>query len=780
MDLSNRIAVTGTFDDTKDFRDRRSYDVDQNDDDADVDAESHISNDDEEGFDTTSVLKNGASKAAVAMTASERIAQREARFVRCLRLGLLGVLLTASAIAAAMVYVGLAEQEEADFEEAVADYSRKLTDQFQLVAVRCIGAIGAFSATITSHMVSSNATWPFVTIPNYEAQVRHISELANIETLAFAPIITTEERNEWETSFVSQNLNPWVQESIATQQMYEGYINETLLSYEVKPIVQNETSDTNGYSTTIFGTIYPPSGGWYFDTSTQKGPYLPLWQISPFQPGRTDSDINFDLNTDSNFDGNVIEIISERQAALGRYTTNGYGKDDTMNPATGFYYPVLKDTPHNSTVGGTLVTLIYWMRFFSNVLPPSASGLIGVLGNSCNQTFTFRIDGVNVYFVGDNDLHDSNYDYLKQEVSFLTSSNENKEYLGFPIDDTGCDYTLSVYPSDDLHNKYVTNIPVIASVVILLVFIVTSSLFVLYDCLVQRRQRIVQKEAESSGAIVSSLFPEAYRERLMAAQTNTNANAKKLNSKESMLHNFLSSGGGEHSTGLDQAIADLYPECTVFFADIAGFTQWSSTREPVEVFCLLQELFAAMDRSAKKYHVFKVETIGDCYMAVTGLPNPQPNHALLMSRFATDCLIQMNETTTRLMGTLGDDTANLALRIGLHSGPVTAGILRGEKSRFQLFGDTVNTASRMESTGEKSRIQLSSTTATLLRDSGKGHWLKARDDLVEAKGKGKMQTYWLLSDRGQQSSTSKESATLRNTDIDPTDHEEISGVLIDI
>jgi class 3 adenylate cyclase len=190
-------------------------------------------------------------------------------------------------------------------------------------------------------------------------------------------------------------------------------------------------------------------------------------------------------------------------------------------------------------------------------------------------------------------------------------------------------------------------------------------------------------------------------------------------------------------------IADLYEECTVFFADIAGFTKWSSTREPVSVFSLLQALFAAMDKVAKKYKIFKVETIGDCYVAVTGLPNRQDNHAELMARFATECMKQMKKTTLYLASTLGDDTVELLLRIGLHSGPVTAGILRGEKSRFQLFGDTVNTASRMESTGEKNRIQVSSTTAEILIASGKGHWLNQREDLVEAKGKGTLQTYWL-------------------------------------
>ena len=147
----------------------------------------------------------------------------------------------------------------------------------------------------------------------------------------------------------------------------------------------------------------------------------------------------------------------------------------------------------------------------------------------------------------------------------------------------------------------------------------------------------------------------------------------------------------EENTGSGtKPIADLFPETTIMFADISGFTAWSSTREPSQVFTLLEAIYADFDAIAKRRHVFKVEVVGDCYVAVAGLPDPRPDHALVMAKFAYDCLNKMGEVIHKLEVELGPDTAELSLRVGLHSGPVVAGVLRGDKSRFQLFGDTVS------------------------------------------------------------------------------------------
>jgi len=212
-------------------------------------------------------------------------------------------------------------------------------------------------------------------------------------------------------------------------------------------------------------------------------------------------------------------------------------------------------------------------------------------------------------------------------------------------------------------------------------------------------------------------------------------------------HHQMASMTGSSSMSFfnnEPPIADLFPNCTVLFADIAGFTAWSSTREPAQVFTLLETIYRAFDHAARKYVVFKVETIGDCYVAVTGLPEPQDDHAVRMVKFARECLLRLHDWTRQLEVRLGPETGDLGLRVGLHSGPVTAGVLRGDKSRFQLFGDSVNTAARMESTGQAGRIQLSPTTADLLERANKGHWKIPREETVDAKGIGELQTYWAV------------------------------------
>jgi Adenylate and Guanylate cyclase catalytic domain len=219
-----------------------------------------------------------------------------------------------------------------------------------------------------------------------------------------------------------------------------------------------------------------------------------------------------------------------------------------------------------------------------------------------------------------------------------------------------------------------------------MVFICSLVLYYFYNMLVEKRQQIVLNKAVHSTAIVSSLFPKQVRDRLLQEDKESKG------IQNSGMKSFITADGDQRNmTAGGSQIADLFPNCTVLFADIAGFTAWASTRGPDHVFILLQSVFHEFDQVAKRRKVFKVETIGDCYLAVTGLPDPQPDHAVIMGRFAHECKLRMLISTKELDLILGPDCSELKVRFGMHSGPVTAGVLRGDRARFQLFGDTVNT-----------------------------------------------------------------------------------------
>ena len=182
----------------------------------------------------------------------------------------------------------------------------------------------------------------------------------------------------------------------------------------------------------------------------------------------------------------------------------------------------------------------------------------------------------------------------------------------------------------------------------------------------------------------------------------------------------------------EQRIAEAYPETTVLFADIVGFTPWANQTDPGEVVGLLDDLFTRLDAVAAEHGVEKLKTLGDAYMAVSGAPIPRTDHAEVAVRTARDML----GATANWREAHG---LSLPIRIGLASGPVVGGVIGQQRILFDLWGDTVNTAARMQSTGVPGRIQVSESTVA--RTSERFEF-EAR--IVDVKGLGSLTTYLLL------------------------------------
>ncbi len=201
---------------------------------------------------------------------------------------------------------------------------------------------------------------------------------------------------------------------------------------------------------------------------------------------------------------------------------------------------------------------------------------------------------------------------------------------------------------------------------------------------------------------------------------------------ESLLLNILPGPIAERLKRSQEKIADAFPGTSILFADIVGFTQLSSRMLPNEVASLLNCYFSAYDDLTERYHVEKIKTIGDGYMAAAGIPTVSLDHADLIMKTAIDML----EVTRRISRDLG---LNLTIRIGINSGPSAAGIVGKKKFVYDLWGDTVNVAARMESHGEPGRIQVSEATYQLLKEK---YAFEFRGKIA-IKGKGELPAYLL-------------------------------------
>ncbi len=212
----------------------------------------------------------------------------------------------------------------------------------------------------------------------------------------------------------------------------------------------------------------------------------------------------------------------------------------------------------------------------------------------------------------------------------------------------------------------------------------------------------VQREQERSRALMLNILPEAVADRLMT--------------------------GDE--------VVDGHEDVTVLFADIVGFTPMSAGMTPHRTVAILNEVFSRFDRLAERHGLEKIKTIGDEYMVVGGLPEPSRDHAERVAAMA----LEMQEATGELSEALG---VPIALRIGIHAGPVVAGVIGLRKFSYDLWGDTVNTASRMESHAEPGKVLVTEAVFERLRRS----FRFSEPGTTDVKGKGHMRTYALMGRR---------------------------------
>ncbi len=226
-----------------------------------------------------------------------------------------------------------------------------------------------------------------------------------------------------------------------------------------------------------------------------------------------------------------------------------------------------------------------------------------------------------------------------------------------------------------------------------------------------------------------ALFATQREEALAALRTEQDK-------AENLLLNILPRSIAERLKADTATIADQFDAASILFADVVGFTPFSEHLPPARVVGVLDQLFTHFDALAERYDLEKIKTIGDCYMVAAGVPTPRPDHARAMALMALDMREAMSSQDA--VGRLG-----LELRIGINSGPVVAGVIGRKRFLYDLWGDAVNTASRMESHGTPGQIQVAGATYELLKDE----FLLERRGTMTVKGKGEMETWYLVGRR---------------------------------
>jgi class 3 adenylate cyclase len=245
--------------------------------------------------------------------------------------------------------------------------------------------------------------------------------------------------------------------------------------------------------------------------------------------------------------------------------------------------------------------------------------------------------------------------------------------------------------------------------------------FAIFRYYIKRREWALRKRQEELEETVSIRTAELRAEKKKS---------------DDLLLNILPEEVAEELKAKGNADAQLIDEVTVLFTDFKGFTQLSEKLSPKELVAEINECFSAFDLIMDKYGIEKIKTIGDAYMAAGGLPTPNQTHAIDVVKAALDIqeFMKKHKEVREARGDLFFE-----IRIGIHTGPVVAGIVGVKKFQYDIWGDTVNTASRMESSGEIGKVNISGTTYELVKDQTECFYRGK----ISAKGKGDIDMYFV-------------------------------------
>ena len=541
------------------------------------------------------------------------LAQKETRVVHRLRVLAYSVLLIVAITASVGVFWYSSQEEENMFQNEFQGHGSKVIISFQEDSFAKLQALASLSSELTRHALSKEMVWPFVTVTQSSYLLEPYLSLGDFAAIQIHPIVPAALRDVWETYSVANQ--GWIQEDLQVRGL-----NET--DAEATPNLYSETSAISPYIKTYVG----------IDTS--PGDWIPFWQYAPVIPNRFF--INFNRLSLKGFHQEA-KIVQTKKATLTpswifepgidlqstqdfEFTdqllrAGGFTGDYNSEPLSYIHYPIFnrfeadhhheddhhEDSESEAETAGILSATVYWTSYFADILPEGVEGIVCVIENPV-QSFTYEINGHSAVFKGMQDLHDTQYDDMVLSADYASFGMEtdahdshahtHSRYTGVDLDEEYMSYKIRVYPSSKMESTYKSSQPLIYAFAMLFMFLFTASILILYDYMVGVRTQMVMRTAEKSNAVVASLFPKTVRDRIMEEATSSSMKKEEKKIGFSNKADSLPLGTDDRAS----IIADFFPEATIMFSDIKGFTAWCSTREPAQVFMLLESLYGSFDK----------------------------------------------------------------------------------------------------------------------------------------------------------------------------------------
>jgi Adenylate and Guanylate cyclase catalytic domain len=359
-------------------------------------------------------------------------------------------------------------------------------------------------------------------------------------------------------------------------------------------------------------------------------PAVPLWQMSP--PPLDSSPVNFNALSAEWFRTpflSKLPAIGDGTPALSVLnltldTTDQSSEVPAVNntgvePQSLMLSPVFETPKANLSTVAVVWSLVPWGVYLTNALPTNVSNVVAVLRSSCDEqlAYCYKIDNNRATYLGAADNHDETYDAYEfiiplHPTALSGGDNDEAETISTPT----CTYAFYLYPTRAYETPYLSDQPLTAAIWIAAVFVVLIIAFLVYERFTFAMNSKLISIAARSNKLIATLFPEGVRERLFAEEENEERKAggtvdqlKALLRDDPLARAHGDSDDGDEESEVDltsKPIADLFPEATILFADIVGFTSWSSIRQPTDVFMLLETLYKAFDTIADHRRIFKV------------------------------------------------------------------------------------------------------------------------------------------------------------------------------